>query len=367
MAFEFYKGGGSGGGSSLPSQVGQSGKVLGTLSESLIWVPPVSLSGVFTTDSLFTWQSKTADFTAQDGYGYFINSVDNILIDFPSSPTIGDTFQVVLVANGAVGFNGKVNGVDPSSLGTDFYQGTTIKEKIFRFYYLDSAYGWFCDQPNDISTVYFGLVDPYLADVILFLKGDGANGSTSIIDSASSPNTITNSGAVISTTHSKYGGSSIYFNGSAIISCPDRADLLPPTASWCVEMWIRPTSLSGTPYLMGKGDAATALGSTIAAGLNIFALYQGSSGRNVSFTLTVDTWQHLAVVLHNSVFRAYLNGISVSSVAAAGTVNNTTQALQIGGYAGLQKMVGYLDSYRVTVNNPRYTSNFNPETDTYLA
>jgi hypothetical protein len=51
--------------------------------------------------------------------------------------------------------------------------------------------------------------------VVLLLEGDGTDGSTNIIDSSPTPKTITRFGDTkISTTQSKYGGSSIYFDGS---------------------------------------------------------------------------------------------------------------------------------------------------------
>ena len=57
--------------------------------------------------------------------------------------------------------------------------------------------------------------DPFAANVVLFLKGNGSNGSTNIIDSSPTPKTISVFGtAQISTAQSKYGGSSLYFDGT---------------------------------------------------------------------------------------------------------------------------------------------------------
>ena len=67
-----------------------------------------------------------------------------------------------------------------------------------------------------ISTIGGGVTsDSYFGDVSLLLYGDGTNGNTSIVDSSSNNHAITvNGDAQISTTQSKFGGSSLYFDGS---------------------------------------------------------------------------------------------------------------------------------------------------------
>ena len=63
-----------------------------------------------------------------------------------------------------------------------------------------------------------GPPDPDFANVSLLLHGDGTNGSTTIVDSSSSSKTVTAVGdAQISTAQSKFGGSSIYFDGTGDI------------------------------------------------------------------------------------------------------------------------------------------------------
>ena len=57
--------------------------------------------------------------------------------------------------------------------------------------------------------------DEYFNDVSLLLYGDGTNGSTAIVDSSSNAHAITvNGDAQISTAQSKFGGASMYFDGT---------------------------------------------------------------------------------------------------------------------------------------------------------
>ena len=91
--------------------------------------------------------------------------------------------------------------------------------------------------------------DPFANNVVLFLKGNGANGSTNIIDSSPNPKTISVFGDTqISTAQSKYGGSSIVFDGVG-----DYLEVTPLTAfnfgtgDFTIESWIR-LNLNDTEY-----------------------------------------------------------------------------------------------------------------------
>ena len=57
-------------------------------------------------------------------------------------------------------------------------------------------------------------VDGDFTDVSLLLKGEGTNGSTTIVDSSPSPKSVAAlNGAQISTAQSKFGSASIAFDG----------------------------------------------------------------------------------------------------------------------------------------------------------
>jgi len=67
------------------------------------------------------------------------------------------------------------------------------------------------------NTVFTGTKsdDPNYSSVSLLLNGNGTNGSTTFTDSSVNNHTITRNGnAQISTTQSKFGGSSMYFDGN---------------------------------------------------------------------------------------------------------------------------------------------------------
>ena len=83
------------------------------------------------------------------------------------------------------------------------------------------------------------MTDPYLADVVLGMHFDGANGSTAFTDDATGKTITVYGGAQISTSQSAFGGASGYFNGTdAYLSVPHSADLDLASGNFTIEAWI---------------------------------------------------------------------------------------------------------------------------------
>jgi tRNA U38,U39,U40 pseudouridine synthase TruA len=102
--------------------------------------------------------------------------------------------------------------------------------------------------------------------------------------------------------------------------------------------------------------------SLVVRSVNNFTLF---STTNFTSNLTLNTWNHVAIVRNNSNWSFYVNGNFLSTQVRSLAGTNT--GLTIGGYYDNNyPLRGYMDSFRIT-NAIRYTANFNPETDTYLA
>ena len=82
--------------------------------------------------------------------------------------------------------------------------------------------------------------DPYADNVSLLLNGNGDNGSTTFTDSSSYGHTVTPVGdAPLSTTHSKFGGASMYFDGSGdYLSIPDSDQFEIGSGEFPFEAWV---------------------------------------------------------------------------------------------------------------------------------
>jgi hypothetical protein len=220
--------------------------------------------------------------------------------------------------------------------------------------------------------------DPYLyTNTVLLLHGDGTNGSTNIVDSskvAGSPKAVTAVGnAQISTAQSKFGGSSIAFDGTGdALTTPDNSAFDLGGSSFIAETWVYPTSNTGLRILYVKrtipspGIANIAL--AINAGVATFWASSGISSWDIIGGMTFGTpalnaWSHIAVVRNGSSFTGYLNGVGTSLGSSSGVISTTSSSVSIGGDAdGSSSFAGYIDDLRITKGVARYTANFTPPT-----
>ena len=207
-------------------------------------------------------------------------------------------------------------------------------------------------------------VDPDFSNVSLLLHGNGTNGSTSIIDSSSFARTVTPIGNTqISTAQSKFGGSSIYFGAADYLAFSDTFN--PSLGNWTFETWIYPENNSFAII-----SAANDFYLFSADGLNgQWCLGDGVTNiiQYTPHSVTINAWNHIALVKNGSVYTIYVNGVqSASSNVLMRSVN--ISSFQIGSaYVNRlnRSLTGYLDEFRYS-NVARYTSNFTPPTSAFL-
>lgn len=221
--------------------------------------------------------------------------------------------------------------------------------------------------------------DPYGDNVVLYLKGNGDNNSTNIVDSSPNPKTITRFGDTkISTAQSKYGGSSIFFNGNTdFLTSPANSIWHIHNTLCTIEGFVYlsafpdDTAFKGYFFIVGTQDPSVHNGWGISVDKSGKLLWS-NNGVSTSPTISsipLNKWTHFAFVNLGATGQFYIDGIQQPIVNTAHT--NNLNILKIGalnntsGY--LYRLNGYLDSLRITGGISRYTANFNPETDTYLA
>lgn len=216
--------------------------------------------------------------------------------------------------------------------------------------------------PDDAS-------DPHRSNVSLLLHGDGADGATTFTDSSPSPKSSTAFGNVrLSTAQSKYGGASIFFDGSGdYISLAANAAFGFGTGDFTVEGWI---------YLAGGAGADRGIADFRSAGGSEVGTFFVNSSSKLAFwygallggsgtALALSTWYHVALQRESGVFTCYLNGV-LEWVSAPSAVDfGSTRPLGIGGGvfsggAGSSPFNGYMDDIRITKGIARYTSAFTP-------
>jgi hypothetical protein len=211
-------------------------------------------------------------------------------------------------------------------------------------------------------------VDPDFNNVSLLLHGDGTNGSTTITDSSPTPKTVTaNGNAQISTAQSKFGGSSIAFDGSSYLTLDGSSAFTYGASDFTIELWMRRNSTS-TAILyddrpQGSGSIANRLVLSAQTVIGVTFKGQGFSG---STTLDIGVWYHIAACRSGTTSRVFVNGQAEITVTDDNTSYATGTSRPIIGADGnsptANRLNGYVDDYRITKGVARYTSNFTPPT-----
>jgi hypothetical protein len=183
------------------------------------------------------------------------------------------------------------------------------------------------------------------ANTLLLIHGDGTNGSTVFRDDNGSriqQGLISGGSAAISTTQSKFGGSSLYFNGtSQFLTSPGASNTAFTTGDFTVECWIYPISSVGN--FITNLDVNTNNGwsfshwnlgrilwtSANAAGNNIDVIFSSENA------FSLNTWSHLAVCRTGSTMTMYANGNRVYSDNSFATIKASTTGLKIGHSFGI--------------------------------
>lgn len=212
-----------------------------------------------------------------------------------------------------------------------------------------------------------GAGDQYINDVELLMLFNGTDGSQTFTDSSSVGQTFTVTGntnqAKISTTQSKFGGSSGFFDfGYAVASTAIQFQSNPFT----VEAWIYPTA-DRMGSVFSNRSSGEGMELIYLAGGRI-RFQRGNSPNNIETTTTVplNTWAHVAVTRDsNDLFTVWINGVDSGSATFAGvSLGNGRPNPAVGRRAdsSAQYYAGYVDDLRVTNGVCRYTADFTAPT-----
>ena len=203
-------------------------------------------------------------------------------------------------------------------------------------------------------------VDPNLT--LALLHFDGANNSTVFTDSSPFNQTVSvvTGTPKISTAMSKFGGSSLYLDGSSSIKIPNNANLNLGTGVFTIEFWFYLLSLPGSDALfLQKFGSPRQQISTYPSG----ELVSGFSYGTITSTtvITAGAWYHVAVVreTENGNIKQYINGVH-----EGGTINGSGSVDNAGDLTIGNRVTGYIDEFRYR-REAVYTTNFTPPTSPF--
>jgi hypothetical protein len=194
----------------------------------------------------------------------------------------------------------------------------------------------------------------------------------SVIDSSNqNPVIYTSGNAQLSAGQSKFGGSSLYFDGNGdYLTIPANNNFNFGTENFTIEGWMYLDSASSDPFptLISNRYGTSGVNSdTFWLGLDgpSKKLLYSVAGGNILSTneVPVNTWTHFAVSRLDGLVRLFVNGELNSSIADAASKGLRT--IYIG--AQLWPSVtnyfnGYIDDLRIVKGAALYTSNFTPPT-----
>jgi hypothetical protein len=192
-----------------------------------------------------------------------------------------------------------------------------------------------------------------------------------IYDATSKNDLETVGNAQISTTQSKWGGSSMAFDGTGDwLQAPNNNIYNVGASDFTIEFWLyvatNPAAAAGVVYKTGyssnTGWWVIYYPGYIGFGLGIGSALVQSAAASISTT----TWTHVAITRSGTTGKIFINGIQSGS---SGTINNftdSTTVLAIGaldvatGWNASYPLNGYIQDLRITRGYARYTANFTP-------
>ena len=261
------------------------------------------------------------------------------------------------------GVNGMTIGWSPWDAGNGYYLGYVSGLRITKGGALYTS-GFTPPTSPPTTTVSSGTVS---------LLTNFTNGG--IIDTSMSNDLETVGNAQISTTQSKFGGASMYFDGTGdYLIMRNTENLTLGTGDFTIEFWVYYNSGLTADVALFDGRPASTNG--------VYPLiYSNTTGKVVWYinsaaritattTLSTGTWYHIAVARSGTSTKMFINGTQEGSTYTDSNsylpgANRPTIGAA-GATLGADPLNGYIDDLRVTKDYARYTSNFTAPTGPFI-
>ena len=296
-------------------------------------------------------------------FAYNVNTLSAVLT---SNATLAQNsfYHIAFVRNGAT-LSLYING----TLDNTANVSTTALDSGTTAYYIGSQ--------NAVNTYFYG----YISGLRLLVGSASAPSSIPTSPPTAITNTqlllnFTNAGitdatakndletvgnAQISTTQSKWGGGSMYFDGTGdYLQAPISPNNDVANGNFTIEAWIYPTSTTG-------GSEKT----IVSTYTNGYIFYIRNSDGRLQFdkygvgtiitgstAITANVWTYVAVTRSGNTWYIFINGTQDATATSSTTFSNTSTLRVADSGSGTQTFYGYIDDLRITKGLARYTANF---------
>jgi len=289
----------------------------------------------------------------------------NILPSYPLTGSLSGTASYAITSSYAMngGSGGSGGAVQTGSIAnqTILYNVTTSQENTITGLDL-SGNKW------DVSVIEewnSGSGDIYYPSCSLLMHFSGSNGSTTFIDNSPSVKSISGVGnAQISTTQSKFGGSSGYFDGSSyLIQTTNITDYIFGTGDFTIEFWLYFNSTASEQGILGFRPQTTNGDYPIFYYLSGTLRYNSSGVDRISFSVSSNIWYHIALSRQGTSTKLFSNGVQQGSTFSDST-NYTASRFILGSNdynTSTNYFYGYIDELRITKGVARYTASFSTQ------
>ena len=213
--------------------------------------------------------------------------------------------------------------------------------------------------------------DVYFPQTELLLPFNGTNGATTTSDLSDNNHAVTFVGtSQISTAQSKFGGSSMLFDGNSDYVSVTSSTLGSFAAStFTIEFWVYHNSLSSALiyYVINWAGASNGVYVWKNSSNVLLAQLTSNTGRITGTTvMTTGQWYHVALSGSDGSYKLFLDGALEGTHTGSSSTGSNTWNLGAWLYSGNNSLYyplnGYLDDIRFTSGIARYTSAFTPPT-----
>ena len=216
------------------------------------------------------------------------------------------------------------------------------------------------------TTFVASLTATAVSKVVLLLHFDGTEGQTTFTDSSHLNHTVTAVGTGrLTTSASKFGGSSLLLDGSGYVELAASSDWTMGTGNWTIEFWINWTTIrndNGMFTWRKDSNDNNAFGCWFNNPNHKIQMSLNNDGYPMawtSWTPTLGQWYHLAYVRNGNNVRLFVDGTSWGDVDITGANGAySTATLKVGaGQPSAYQVIGYMDEVRYT-KAAVYSANF---------
>ena len=203
-----------------------------------------------------------------------------------------------------------------------------------------------------------------ITNTSLLLNGTNAG----IFDNAINNNLTTVGNAQVSTSVTKYGTGSMYFDGTGDwLTSPDTPNLQLGTGNFTIEGWVYLNAVGAARGFVSKGTSTTGWSLSTNSSNQVVFSYTSSTITSTG-TLSVSTWYFITVVREGAgtnQTKIYINGTNDGTGTVATDFNQTSIMYVGADRVGGSALNGYIDDLRITKGVARYTANFTPPTSAF--